>query len=77
MKKSVILASLLSAVFGSAQVDTTRVRDIDEVTVSASKKLQKLVDVPATVNIITAKDISSLPVLMWGNLLQGKKVLIL
>lgn len=58
MKKTIILASFLSAVFASAQVaDTVRTRSIDEVTVSASKKAQKVVDVPATVNIITAKDI--------------------
>ena len=58
MKKTIILASFLSVVFASAQVaDTVRTRSIDEVTVSASKKAQKVVDVPATVNIITAKDI--------------------
>ena len=73
MKKSVILASLLSAVFVSAQVDTTRVRDIDEVTVSASKKLQKLVDVPATVNIITAKDIQQFTSFNVGELAARQK----
>ena len=73
MKKSVILASLLSAVFVCAQVDTTRVRDIDEVTVSASKKLQKLVDVPATVNIITAKDIQQFTSFNVGELAARQK----
>ena len=74
MKKSVILASFLSVVFTSAQVaDTVRVRDIDEVTVSASKKLQKVVDVPATVNIITAKDIAQFTSFNVGELAARQK----
>lgn len=74
MKKSVILASLLSVVFTSAQVaDTVRVRDIDEVTVSASKKLQKVVDVPATINIITAKEIQQFTSFNVGELASRQK----
>ena len=74
MKKSVILASFLSVVFTSAQVaDTVRVRDIDEITVSASKKLQKVVDVPATVNIITAKDIAQFTSFNVGELAARQK----
>lgn len=74
MKKSVILASMLGTIFMSAQVsDTVRVRDIDEVTVSASKKLQKVVDVPATVNIITAKDIQQFTSFNVGELAARQK----
>ena len=74
MKKSVILASFLSVVFTSAQVaDTLKTRDIDEVTVSVSKKLQKVVDVPATVNIITAKDIQQFTSFNVGELAARQK----
>ncbi|OWK74076.1 TonB-dependent receptor [Flavobacteriaceae bacterium JJC] len=74
MKKSVILASLLSVVFVSAQVaDSTRTRDIDEVTVSSSRKVQKVVDVPATVNIINAKDIQQFTSFNVGELAARQK----
>lgn len=74
MKKSVILVSLLSVVFASAQVaDTVRVSDIDEVTVSAGKKLQKVVDVPATINIINAKEIQQFTSFNVGELASRQK----
>jgi len=74
MKKAIILASLLSVVFASAQVaDSVKTREIDEITVSVSKKLQKLVDVPATVNIITAKDIQQFTSFNVGELAARQK----
>lgn len=74
MKKAIILASLLSVIFTSAQVaDTIATRDIDAVTFSASKKLQKVVDVPATVNIITARDIQQFTSFNVGELAARQK----
>ncbi len=59
MKKAVVLSLTLGALFANAQVsDTVKTRDIEQVTVSASRKVQKVVEVPATVNIIGAKDIA-------------------
>lgn len=59
MKKAVVLCLTLSALFAEAQVsDTVKTRDIEQVTISASRKVQKVVDVPATVNVISAQDIS-------------------
>jgi iron complex outermembrane receptor protein len=74
MKKSVILASMLIVGFANAQVkDTVKTRNIDEVTISSSKKLQKVVDVPATVNIINAKDIQQFTSFNVGELAARQK----
>lgn len=58
MKKTIILASFLTGVLSIAQVrDTLATRNIEEVVVSATKRAQKITEVPATINVITAKDI--------------------
>lgn len=59
MRKAVVLSLMLGGLFANAQVkDTVQTRDIEQVTVSASRKVQKVVEVPATVNIIGSKDIA-------------------
>ena len=75
MKKHFILASMLATVAYNAQVDTltTKTRDLEEVTISASRKVQKLTEVPATVNIINSKDIAEFPSFNVGELASRQK----
>ncbi len=74
MKKSVVLSLTLAAFFASAQqTDSLKTRDIEQVTVSASRKVQKLVEVPATVNIISSKDIKEFTGFNLGELAARQK----
>ncbi len=74
MKKAVVLSLTLSVFFAEAQqTDSVKVRDIEQVTVSASRKVQKLVEVPATVNIISSKDIQEFTGFNVGELAARQK----
>lgn len=46
---------------------------LDEVVLTANRKLQKITDVPATVNVITAKDIEEFPSFNIGELAARQK----
>ncbi len=74
MRKSVVLSLTLGSFFATAQVtDSVKTRDIEQVTVSASRKVQKIVDVPATVNVISAKDIQQFTSFNVGELASRQK----
>ncbi|MCL9809226.1 TonB-dependent receptor [Flavobacterium luminosum] len=49
------------------------VNELDEITVSANKKAQKITDVPATINIIKAKDIEQFSSFNLGELAARQK----
>ncbi len=73
MRKAVVLSLTLGSLFANAQEDSVRVRDIEQVTVSASRKVQKLVDVPATINVISSKDIQEFTSFNLGELASRQK----
>ena len=75
MKKLIILSACITTAVVYAQQDTitTKTRDLEEVTVSASRKVQKITEVPATVNIINSKDIQEFPSFNVGELASRQK----
>ncbi len=74
MKKAVVLSLSLAGLVAHAQVtDTVRVRDIEQVTISSSRKAQKVVEVPATVNVISSKDIKEFTGFNIGELAARQK----
>lgn len=74
MKKAIVLSLTLGSLFANAQVsDSVKTRDIEQVTVSASRKVQKVVEVPATVNVITSKDIQQFTSFNVGELAARQK----
>ena len=74
MRKAIVLSLTLGSLFANAQVsDTLNTREIEEVTVSASRKVQKVVEVPATINIISSKDIKEFTGFNLGELAARQK----
>ena len=75
MKKLFVLSAMMSTAAFYAQMDTvtSRTRDLEEVTISSSRRIQKITEVPATVNIINSKDISEFPSFNVGELASRQK----
>ena len=75
MKKVIILSAMLSTLAFHAQTDSlsSKAVDLEQVTISASRKIQKITEVPATVNIINSKDINEFPSFNIGEMASRQK----
>ncbi|MDM1554909.1 MULTISPECIES: TonB-dependent siderophore receptor [Chryseobacterium] len=75
MKKYFFLLTMMNTAAYYAQTDSTstKTRDIEGITVTASRRAQKITEVPATVNIINAKDIQEFTSFNVGELAARQK----